>query len=112
MTKILSIYGATGARERRDLLGVRFTYFWLVIAEHIHAGCCVFLYPIFQTFVAMGCDGACCWCFDELGSKTEEFFVCVFFDITDDLCVGVSWVIEVGAGEIDDVGHCCLLLFA
>ena len=40
----------------------------------------------------MGCDGACCWCFDELGSKTEEFFVCVFFDITDDLCVGVSWV--------------------
>jgi hypothetical protein len=32
-----------GARERRELLGVRFTYFWLVIAEHIHAGCCVCL---------------------------------------------------------------------
>ena len=37
-------------------------------------------------------DGACCWRFDEFGSKTEEFLVCVFFDIADDLCVSVSWV--------------------
>ena len=42
--------------------------------------------------MAVGCDGACCWCFDELGCEPKKFFVCVFFDIADDLCVGVSWV--------------------
>lgn len=37
-------------------------------------------------------DGACCWCFDELGCETKEFLVCVFFDIAHELCVSVSWV--------------------
>ena len=37
-------------------------------------------------------DGACCWCFDELCSETKKFFVCMFFDIADDLGLGVSWV--------------------
>ncbi len=42
--------------------------------------------------MAVGCDGACCWCFDEVGCESEQFFVCVFFDIVEDLLMGVSWV--------------------
>ncbi len=70
-------------------------YLWggivcLVVTEHMGAGCGggsgrVCLYPFFHFTMAACGDGACEWCFDELSRESEEFFVCVFVDVSDDL---------------------------
>lgn len=38
------------------------------------------------------CDFVACGCADEFRGESEEFFVCVFFHICDDLCFGVSGI--------------------
>jgi len=42
--------------------------------------------------MATGGDCARHWRFDELRCKSEQFLVCVFFDIVNDLFLRVSWV--------------------
>jgi len=61
-----------------------------LVAEHMRAGCgngsgSVSVYPFFHFSMAARGDGACEWSFDELGCESEEFFVCVFVNVRDDL---------------------------
>ena len=65
-----------------------------LVAEHMWAGCggggreIARVYPFFHFTMAACGDGACEWCFDEFGCESEEFFVCVFVDVLDDLLGG------------------------
>ena len=67
---------------------------FLVISEHVGSGCggggcgCVCLCPFMHFLMAACGDGACEWCFDEVGCESEEFLVCVFVDVIDDLLGG------------------------
>ena len=68
-----------------------------LVAEHMRAGgggCSgrVCLCPFFHFFMATGGDCACEGCFDELGRESEEFLVCVFPYVVNDLLGGECWV--------------------